>query len=183
MIKPTIKFKSLRLQTAQTMVEFALVFPIVLLLTYGLIEFGRMLYVYTAVTGAAREGARYGAATAIVTYTDEKGNTHTIQQYAQCAGIRDAVRSRAVLVLIPDSNILISYDKGPGLGSVASTCEALATKINGGSNPIKLGDRVIVHVTTRFTPWIAFLGVKSFNIVSENARTILTKVQIATPYP
>lgn len=175
MIKPTIKFKSLRIESAQTMVEFALVFPIVLLITYGLIEFGRMLYVYTAVTGAAREGARYGAASAIA--------TGKLPQYAHCSGIRSAVRSRAVLVLIPDSNILISYDKGPGLGSVASTCEALATKINGGNNPIKLGDRVIVHVTYRFTPWIAFLGVKSFNIVSENARTILVKVQIATPQP
>jgi len=36
---------SSKFENAQTMVEFALVFPLVLLITYGLIEFGRMIYI------------------------------------------------------------------------------------------------------------------------------------------
>jgi len=179
MIKPIKKFTSFRRENAQTMVEFAIVFPIVLLLTYGIIEFGRMVFVYAAVTGAAREGARYGAASAIV--VDKLGNK--VPQYANCGGIRDAVRSKAFLTNIPDGDIHISYDKGPGLSWVATTCEILANDVYLDKNPIKLGDRTIVRVRVQFTPWIAFLGVHPFDIISQNSRTILSKIEIATPTP
>jgi Flp pilus assembly protein TadG len=169
MIKSTKKSTKSKMEKAQAMVEFAIVFPIVLLITYGLIEFGRMIFIYTAVTGAARESARYGAAAG-----------GTIPKYADCAGIRDAVRRTAFLITIPDSTILISYDHGPGLGQIAQSCEILA------SDPslIHLGDRIVVHVTVRYTPIVSFLGFSGFDIVSENARTILVNVDIyGTPAP
>ena len=43
------------------LVEFALVFPVVLLLTAGIIDVGFLLKDYQVVTNAAREGARLGA--------------------------------------------------------------------------------------------------------------------------
>ncbi len=46
---------------AQAMVEFALVFPIVLLLMFGTIEFGRLFHAWTLVNNAAQEGARYAS--------------------------------------------------------------------------------------------------------------------------
>ncbi len=45
---------------AQSMVELALVLPILLLVVLGLIEFGRALFIYTVVSNAAREGVRAG---------------------------------------------------------------------------------------------------------------------------
>jgi Flp pilus assembly protein TadG len=46
---------------AQTIVEFALILPIFLLLVAGTIEFGRALFAYAQLLQAAQEGARYGA--------------------------------------------------------------------------------------------------------------------------
>jgi len=45
----------------QAMVELALVLPVLLLLVFGIIEFGRVFGTYLMVTHGAREGARAGA--------------------------------------------------------------------------------------------------------------------------
>jgi Flp pilus assembly protein TadG len=45
----------------QALVEFALVFPVFMLLLFGLIDIGRYVYVTNAFNQAAREAARFGA--------------------------------------------------------------------------------------------------------------------------
>jgi hypothetical protein len=45
----------------QTLVEFALVFPVFVLLFFGVIDGGRAIYMNTVVSQAAREGARLAA--------------------------------------------------------------------------------------------------------------------------
>ncbi len=45
----------------QSLVEFALVFPIFLLVLFGLIDIGRYVYTANAFNQAAREAARYGS--------------------------------------------------------------------------------------------------------------------------
>jgi Flp pilus assembly protein TadG len=42
----------------QTLVEFALVIPLVLLLFMGVFDFGRAIYSYNTISNAARDGAR-----------------------------------------------------------------------------------------------------------------------------
>ena len=42
----------------QTLVEFALILPIFLLLLVGIFDFGRAIYAYSTVNNAAREGGR-----------------------------------------------------------------------------------------------------------------------------
>jgi len=44
---------------AQALVEFALLFPILLLLILGVMDLGRMFYTKMVLTNAAREGANY----------------------------------------------------------------------------------------------------------------------------
>ncbi len=41
-------------------VEFALVLPVLMLLTFGIIEFGVLLFDKAVITNASREGARMG---------------------------------------------------------------------------------------------------------------------------
>ncbi|HOT98225.1 MAG TPA: TadE/TadG family type IV pilus assembly protein [bacterium] len=53
-----------RRQDGQSLVEFALVIPIFLLVLFGIIEFGRLWETMNVMTGAAREGARVAAVTA-----------------------------------------------------------------------------------------------------------------------
>ena len=45
---------------AQDLVEFALVFPILIFFILGIFDFGRTFHVLIAISNAAREGARYG---------------------------------------------------------------------------------------------------------------------------
>ncbi len=47
-----------RAERSQALVEFAVVAPVLLLLTFGIIDFGRALFYYVTVQQAAREGAR-----------------------------------------------------------------------------------------------------------------------------
>jgi len=51
----------LRSQAGQAMLELALLLPMLLLLTMGVIEMGRYMYIYILVGNAARAGAAYGA--------------------------------------------------------------------------------------------------------------------------
>jgi hypothetical protein len=165
MIKSTKKLTWIKNEHAQSMVEFALVFPIVLLITYGIIEFGRWIFIYSAVTGSAREGARYGLAAGV--------GPNGIVQYADCQGIRDAVDKTAFLISIPPSNIIINYDDGV---NIKSSCPP-STNPND-PNRIKLGDRIIVTVTARYKPVIGgFLGIGEFyDITQTNYRTILLNI-------
>jgi hypothetical protein len=165
MIKPKIKIPRTKKEYAQTMVEFALVFPFILLITYGLIEFGRMVFIYAAVTGSSREGARYGAAA---------GNFNT-RYYMDCAGIFNAVQRGAILTTIDPANISIWYDHGPETNHITNACPP---KDANGMDLIDMGDRIGVHVVAHYAPIIPFLGFAGFNIISENARTILVNVDV-----
>lgn len=48
-------------QTGQNLVEFAIVAPVLFLFIFGIMESGWAFYVYSELTNAAREGARYAA--------------------------------------------------------------------------------------------------------------------------
>ena len=61
---------------AQTLVEFALVLPILLLLILGTMDLGRMFYTKMILTNAAREGANYLA------YFPEDANNAYVDTFA-----------------------------------------------------------------------------------------------------
>lgn len=46
-------------QGGQSILEFAMVLPLMLLIVFGIIEFGRAYYQYNTLTKAIRDGARY----------------------------------------------------------------------------------------------------------------------------
>ena len=68
-----------RLQRGQDLVEYALVFPIMLLILMSILDLGRVVYVYSSLHNSVRDGARYG----IINPTD-------------AAGIEALVRTKAV---------------------------------------------------------------------------------------
>ncbi len=57
----TRRRKALGQKNAQSMVEFALILPILLLLIFGIIEYGRLFFAWISVENAARMGARYAS--------------------------------------------------------------------------------------------------------------------------
>jgi hypothetical protein len=62
----------------QTMVEFALLLPVLLLLTIVIFDFGRAVYYYSTIHNAAREGARYG----VIHPDDKPGMIEAAEKYA-----------------------------------------------------------------------------------------------------
>lgn len=60
-----------RAEGGQSLVETALMLPILLLLLVGIVDFGRAFYAYIAVTNAAREGARYAVEHSTTDQRDE----------------------------------------------------------------------------------------------------------------
>jgi Flp pilus assembly protein TadG len=61
--------KFLRNEEGAAVVEFALVMPILALIIFGIIDFGRAFYTVNNIISAVREGARYGAILATPTST------------------------------------------------------------------------------------------------------------------
>ncbi len=47
-------------ERGQSLVELALILPVLILVLLGILDFGRAFYAYNAISNAAREGARYG---------------------------------------------------------------------------------------------------------------------------
>ena len=47
-------------QSGQDLMEYALALPIVLLFLMGILDLGRVVYVYSALHNSVRDGARYG---------------------------------------------------------------------------------------------------------------------------
>ena len=58
---PRIGRDSEERQRGQTLVEFALILPLFLLMFFAMVDFGRGFYTWLLVTNAAREGARVAA--------------------------------------------------------------------------------------------------------------------------
>src|SRR3990170_2073926 len=149
----TVKKYGFRSRKGQGMVEFALAFPVFLLIVLGIFEFGRLFIVYTSVYAAAREGARYGAA------VDNLCNT-AIEAEAERAGL-----------LAGDLSISTSYEVfDKNLQLVSSNCA-----------DAKAGDRVIVKASVPFefiTGFIPVPGGSPITLASTAKRTIIKKVYV-----
>jgi hypothetical protein len=166
-------------ENAQTMVEFALVFPILLLIVYGIIEFGRMIFIYSSTTSAAREGTRYGAAAGDVT-----GNM--LPHYADCDGILNAALRSGRFADLSTDNITISYDHGPSIAfPEAGDCppyDQYGMDLINNVEPY-FYDRIVVEVVTHYEPIVKLPGIPGFDIRSQNARTILSNILIVGTPP
>src|SRR6056297_2066121 len=62
--------KFIKNKKGQAMVETIFVLPLLFLLIFGIIEFGRIYFTYSILSNAAREGARYAAVHEPADYDD-----------------------------------------------------------------------------------------------------------------
>lgn len=152
---------------AQGLIEFALILPLLLVLIFGVIEVGRMIFIYSAASTAAREAARYGSAAG-----DVGG---MVAHYQDCTGIREAAKRIGILTGLQDSDILVRYDQGNN-SSIYANCPV------GGTGPaaISLGDRVNVQVVAQYRPIVPLVNITDFPIVANSARTIVKDIGVDT---
>lgn len=156
---------------SQGLVEFALILPILVLIIFGLIETGRLIFIYASAVTSARSAVRYGSATGV--------NNAGVPRYQDCAGIRAEARRTAFVNTITDAQIVIAHDSGPG--TTATTYCPAGTAVDTSFNP-QTGDRILVTVSTNFTPMVpGLLPFPSFTITSSSARTILRTISVQPP--
>ena len=77
--------KAVRSERGAVLIEFALVFPLFLLVTLGIIDFGLMFQRYEVLTNAAREGARISV---LPGYSSDDVETR-VEQYLQATSLSD----------------------------------------------------------------------------------------------
>lgn len=169
---------------AQAMVEFALVLPILLMLLYGILEAGRLLFIYSTVVTASRQAVRYGSATG-------EGTTANVPRYQDCAGIRDAAQKVDFLDAFEDEDILIQWDNGPGTAATPF-CTDLSLDSDPGFAPTTNSTRLNVTIDGDYLPIVprivGFLERSNNNtppnpIVAQSARTVLVGVSIFVTVP
>jgi hypothetical protein len=158
------KIKQKRKLNAQGIVEFAMVLPILLLLIFGIIEGGRLLFLYSAVLSSSREAARYGSAAGEV--------SGTTRHYEDCDGIRSSAMRIGRFAGVSAIDISISYDHGPGSGSPFAICPLNPT------DHVSLADRVVVQVVSNWQPLLPLVNFQSVPISAITRRTIIKDVAI-----
>jgi PKD repeat protein len=125
MKKPKYLKKSTR---GQGLIEFALIMPVLLLMVMGIIDFGRMFYIYSAASNAVREAVRVGS-------TDP----------SDCTGINQAARSQLTFIERTAYTVTIRYDDGADLKPFACP-PSPGQYLEAGQ------DRVVVVVQADFAP-------------------------------
>ena len=154
---------------AQGIVEFALVLPILLLLIFGIIEAGRLLWLYSAVLSSSREAARYGSASGEL--------SSSMRYYADCDGIRASAMRIGRFAGISSTDISISYDHGPASSSPFAICPLPADQ------QIELADRVVVQVVSNWQPLLPLANFGPVPISAVTRRTIIKDVEISGTPP
>jgi Flp pilus assembly protein TadG len=132
----------------QALVEFALVFPIIVLLTFGFLDVGRAVLAYNSLTNAARQAARV----ATVSQIDPAATPYRCEANRPTENVADpywtfrgcAMAAGASIGLVP-ADITVSYAAPPG-----TTLEC--------SSAVNVGCIVSITVSHQFDPITPLAG-------------------------
>jgi len=147
-MKKPIRFDFWRGEAGASLVEFALVTPLFLLLTFGAVDFGRAFYLAIEVAGGARAGASYG--------TQNPNDTSGIQSSAQNAA------PDVPNLSVPTAAYGCECADGT---NYSASCSAIPT-CTGGLNYVY---QVNVTVTGTYTPLVRWPGIPSSMSLSSSA--------------
>lgn len=115
-----------RRSRGQAIVEFALAIPIFIVLVFGLIDVGRLVYVNNAISQGAREGARYGS----------------VQGRSGSAADRTAVgaHTTGIMAAVPDPTVTVSCERNGAVVTACRTNDLLVVQV---SSPVGMLTPVI----------------------------------------
>jgi len=113
------KHRGRRRSGGQALAEFALAIPIFILLVFGLIDIGRLVYVNNAISQAAREGARYGS----------------VQGRSGTAAARTDVGTHtlSLMAAVPQPVVAVSCERG---GTTVTACRTNDVLVVNVSSPV-----------------------------------------------
>ena len=153
---------------AQAMVEFAIALPVLLMLLIGIMEVGRMLFMYASVVNSSRDAVRYASAYCM---SEDLGDGNFLK-YSYCDGIKQTAKESGFMLNLQDSDIQIDYDSGPG----TSLLDPDGCDESNGEDPdidVDTGDRVTVTVSADYNPMVSLLPIPARTFTASSSRTIL----------
>jgi Flp pilus assembly protein TadG len=98
----------------QSLVEFALIFPIIVLLVVGFVEVGRAVWAYNTIANAARQAARVAAVNQLANVTDCDETRPVEDPYEPHWSIRGCAISAATSLGLTTANVAVAYAPPPG---------------------------------------------------------------------
>jgi Flp pilus assembly protein TadG len=94
----------------QSLVEFALVFPIIVLLIAGFVEIGRAVFAFNTIANAARQGVRVAAVNQLDDVTECDTTRPVEDPFEPHWSIRGCAITAASTLGITTANVSIDYD-------------------------------------------------------------------------
>jgi Flp pilus assembly protein TadG len=95
----TLRTARISTDRGQAVIELALTLPLLLLVVFGIIDFGFMFQRYEAVTNAAREGARLGV---LADYTATEAQNRALD-YLVASGLNGPIRACGTGTIVKNS--------------------------------------------------------------------------------
>jgi Flp pilus assembly protein TadG len=129
----------------QALVEFALIFPVLVLLLLGIFEVGRLVFAYNTLGNAAREGARVAAVNQIQTSPDCTNNRPIVNPATPHWSIKQCAADKALVLGLTDTDVDVAYSPPP---DVTFTC----------SPTLRVGCLATVTVTHEFRAITPIIG-------------------------
>lgn len=156
-------------QAGQSLTEFGLVLPIIVMLLLGIFDMGRAVYAFNSVTNAAREGARVTAVNQIAPATT---NTSCIENMPvedvtnPTWSPRACAAAAAVSLGVRPSDVTISYSAPPGTNLACTT-------------PLNVGCIASVTVTYRWSAITPIIG----NLMGPISMSSTSQIPIERVFP
>jgi Flp pilus assembly protein TadG len=122
----------LRRERGQDLVEFALVLLILVPLLFGIMEFGIVIFSYNTISGAARDGARYGAV-CLSTHAYTPCSTSAVEAKVKerALGLTNVIPKASTTAVPGNIQVAVSYKvnsiAGIIIGSQGITLKAVST--------------------------------------------------------
>lgn len=157
-------------QEGATLVEFAVVLPLLLLLIMGIIEFGRLAFSFAEVWSAAREGARFAT-----TAGDNDGDGYP--NFVDCDGITAAALGKVTFHPLTAGDVSIVFTDGSS--DLADCATPPAPPIKTPPNPIDAGNldpgtEIVVSVSASYDAIVPLVGgfVDGVSLSSTQTRSV-----------
>jgi Flp pilus assembly protein TadG len=150
----------------QSIVEFALVLPIIVLLIAGFIEIGRAVFAYNTIANAARQGARVAAVNQLAAVTDCDETRPIEDPYEPHWSITGCAVAAAATLGISAANVSVSYASPP---STSLSC----------SPALHVGCIAAITVTYNYTVTTPFVSM----LVGPIAMTQTSEMPIERVFP
>lgn len=151
----------------QTLVEFALVLPILVLILFGIFDFGRAVYAYNTIGNAARQGARVAAVNQIPESPDCNQERPIENPSDPHWSIKRCAADAAIALGVTTTDVTVAYSAAPGSALVCDSAH------------VAVGCLVHVTVVYRYEPVTPLIN----NLVGSITMSSSSEVLVERVFP